>query len=269
MILSYLFIPFMILVIIAPLGTGRVVRYASWVATPFFRIRFRYRAGAITRRTLVVLLPFGCVLGAASTSLGLWPTALRYGESLRCGAAAVAFMAVFAIFPVFGISAHNDAVERDNPAAAIAFCGAALGAVPAVSGIVSGVETAQQGSFHFWGEALLTLLAAWLVLEIATSISDAITIDRDAGAGLRLAAFLVGTAGSTAYALARLRAGQSIQTSPGFAFLPPLPLLIAAIFVERRMRPPVYPLSPVRSLPAVALYLALGAGGAGGTAFLQ
>jgi uncharacterized membrane protein YjfL (UPF0719 family) len=94
-------------------------------------------------------------------------------------------------FPLMGVSTLDDAMRRRNPAAAIAVAGGALGVTLAYSGSNIGngptIWTTLIPAFVSTG----VLLALWFILEVMGGEWEAITLDRDVAAGIRLAGFLV------------------------------------------------------------------------------
>ena len=145
---------------------------------------------------------------------------------------------VATIFPYLGLSPRDDVFERHNRAA-----------VPAVRGALVGVTLCYAGgnigdSPGWWvvvfAAALATsvLLISWMALTQLSSVADAVTIDRDPAAGIRLGAFLV----SCGVILGRAVAGDWHSASATVAdfsvFLPyVLLLVIAATLFERRAQP--------------------------------
>jgi uncharacterized membrane protein YjfL (UPF0719 family) len=162
-----------------------------------------------------------------------------------------------------GIIPRDDAVERRNLAAAIAISGAMLGILLCFAG-------GNIGDGPGWWVvvfcALLStaaLFVAWTILEMATRVSEVITVDRDTSAGMRLAAFLT----ACGLILGRAVAGDWLSTEATLRdFLqtawPVLPLLIVAIVLERVLRPnrenPVRASLTAGLIPA-ALYVAAAA----------
>src|SRR5262249_41448090 len=93
-----------------------------------------------------------------------------------------------------GLSARDDALERRNGPAAWAIVGAQVAATLSFAGAVA---WAADRSLSFWAvrgvgvASLATLFAGWWALERLASVSEGVTVERDAGAALRLASFLV------------------------------------------------------------------------------
>ena len=100
---------------------------------------------------------------------------------------------VLSALPLFGLSFRDDVLETNNPAAATAVSGALAGSMLSYCG--SNVGSGRT----IWttlGPALLSLglfFAAFWLLERFAHCSEAVTIDRDRAAGLRLGGFLIAT----------------------------------------------------------------------------
>jgi uncharacterized membrane protein YjfL (UPF0719 family) len=162
-----------------------------------------------------------------------------------------------AVFTFLGVSLRDDVVERGNRAAAIAVAGALLGVAFCYAGGNIGDGPGWWVVIFAAGFATATLFAAWMLLTRLTPIVDAVTIDRDAAAGLRSAAFLAGCG----LVLGRGVAGDwfsAIETISDFlAALPPVAVITAiAAIVERAARPtadrPHAPLVAFGVLPSLA-----------------
>jgi uncharacterized membrane protein YjfL (UPF0719 family) len=137
-----------------------------------------------------------------------------------------------------GIIPRDDAVERRNLSAAIAISGAMLGILLCFAG-------GNIGDGPGWWVVLICALLAtaalflvWTILEMASRVSEVITVDRDTSAGLRLSAFLT----SAGLILGRAVAGDWVSAEATLRDFvqtawPVLPLLIVAIVVERLLRP--------------------------------
>jgi uncharacterized membrane protein YjfL (UPF0719 family) len=92
---------------------------------------------------------------------------------------------------VVGLSARDDAIERNNPAAVAAVCGAFIGVSLAYAGSNIGNGPTIWTTLVPALAAAASLLALWCVAEVLGPASDAITIDRDLATGIRVAAFAV------------------------------------------------------------------------------
>lgn len=115
---------------------------------------------------------------------------LDYTLLFLVGGASWVFAATEA-FPLLGVSAADDAMRRHNPAAAIAVSGGVFGVMLAYAGSNIGngptIWTTLLPAFVATG----VLLLLWFILELIGGSFEAITLDRDVAAGIRLAAFLV------------------------------------------------------------------------------
>ena len=137
-----------------------------------------------------------------------------------------------------GISPRDDVIERRNRAA-----------IPAVGGALIAISLCYAGGNVGNGPgwwvvvfcaALATggLAAVWLVVDRLTTITDAVTIDRDPSAGLRLGGLLI----ACGLVLGRAVAGDwhSLElTVADFVFTAwgVIPIIIVAVGVERVARP--------------------------------
>lgn len=95
------------------------------------------------------------------------------------------------MFAALGVGARDDAIERRNGAAAAALAGALVGVALCYAGGNIGDGPGWWVVVFSAGLSTLGLFAAWAIHEGLTGISEAVTIDRDPAAGVRLAAFLV------------------------------------------------------------------------------
>ena len=159
-----------------------------------------------------------------------------------------------------GISTRDDVVERSNGSAAMAIAGAMLGITLCYAGGNIGNGPGWWVVVFSAGLACVALFAAWMLFETASGISEAVTVDRDPSAGLRLAGFLT----ACGVILGRGVAGDWVSAEAtvrdfGLAAWPVVLLVIAAVVVERVARPtpttPRPPVVPYGVLPAI-LYIA-------------
>jgi uncharacterized membrane protein YjfL (UPF0719 family) len=162
-----------------------------------------------------------------------------------------------------GISARDDAIERSNSSAAVAFAGALVGVM-----IVFAFANLGEGE-TIWttiGPAALgtvTCLVLWGGHQALSRAADAITIDRDMASGLRFAGMVIGTG----LILGRSVAGDYESAAGTFRDLwrqgwPSLPLVALAGLLHVALRPtkehPAPSLVTRGLLPAV-LYVGFGA----------
>ena len=167
-------------------------------------------------------------------------------------------------FAYAGLSARDDIIERGNSAAVPAVIGALVAVTLCYAGGNIGDGPGWWVVIFSAGLATGMLLLAWIALSQLTAVTDAVTIDRNPAAGLRLGAFLV----ASALVLGRAVAGdwQSARaTVTDIVVVLPvlLAILIAAVIVERLARPtpqlPHPPLVAYGFLPAM-LYICIAIG---------
>jgi hypothetical protein len=155
-----------------------------------------------------------------------------------------------------GVSTRDDVVERANGSAAIVVAGAMLAITLCYAGGNIGSGPGWWVVVFSAALATVALFAAWILLELASGVSDVVTVDRDPAAGLRLAAFLIGSG----LILGRAAAGdwESAEATVrdfGIAAWPVVILMVAAVVVERAARPTAE--SPRRPLLVYGLVPAL------------
>lgn len=95
--------------------------------------------------------------------------------------------------PWLGISFSADAIERRNPAAAIAIAGAMSGASLIYIGANAGAGPTIWTTLVPAGAGLFAWALLWMAMDRVAGISEAICVERDSAAGVRLAATLVAT----------------------------------------------------------------------------
>jgi hypothetical protein len=166
-------------------------------------------------------------------------------------------------FAVAGLSLRDDLVERRNGAAIPAFAGAFLGLTCCYAGGNIGDGPGWWVVVFSAGIATAGLFIVWLLLAQFSTVLDAIAIDRDPAAGLRLGAVLA----ATGLVLGRAVAGDWYSIGDTLAdaavTLPDVGILLAtALVIERVARPtpqrPRAPLFLFGIVPAV-LYVAIAA----------
>lgn len=218
------------------------------------------------RAWLAVAPPLGAlILVAVLTTVAAHDVVndLRYVLMYLALGAAWVGLAVWPL-PLVGMSPRDDVVERGNAAAAppsaaavvaltLCFAGGNIGDGPGWWVVVFSAALATVGLF-----------AAWLALDAVAVASDAVTIERDAAAGLRVAGFLV----ACGLVLGRAVAGDWVSVGAtildALRIAAPLVGLIAfAAVLERAARPtPERPEPPVGALgvgPAFAYVAAAAA----------
>ncbi len=163
---------------------------------------------------------------------------------------------VASLFPLFGLSARDDVVERRNHAAGVALAGALLGTTLCYAG-------ANIGDGPGWWVVVYTaalstggLLGAWTLVERTASVSDAVLLDRDVASGLRLGALLAGVGLVLGRAAAGNWEGVGAATADFFAVgWPAAVIALVAAGLHRLLRPTVQ--VPARSAVTAGLVPAL------------
>ena len=152
------------------------------------------RAPLLQRAVLAVTPPFALALLYATLRRWADPVQVAgradYLALFMTGGAAVAY-GVLGCLPLAGLSARDDAIERANPAAVAATAGAVLGVTLAYAGGNVGYGPTVWTTFVPALLAVAGLFLMWVVLEAVGGAAEAVTVDRDPAAGVRLAAFLV------------------------------------------------------------------------------
>jgi len=97
------------------------------------------------------------------------------------------------IFPLLGLSERDDVVERCNPAATWALAGALIGVMSCFAGANIGSGPGPEVVFFCATVSTTAFFLSWFSLELTANTSEAITVDRDEGAAIRLAGFLIAT----------------------------------------------------------------------------
>ncbi len=160
------------------------------------------------------------------------------------------------LFRLLGVDGREDVLERRNDAALPVLFGAIMGLMACYAGANIGDGPGWWCVVFSAGISTALWCCAWLVLDQLTGISDAVSIGRDAGAGVRLGAFLL-TAGVI---LGRAAAGDWHSASMTIyefrAGWPLLPLFAGAFACERMLTP--RPGEPDRSALASQLLPAAG-----------
>lgn len=106
---------------------------------------------------------------------------------------AAAWLSLFtSVLTLSGISPRDDVFERSNRAAGWACTGAILGAAFCFAGGNVGDGPGWWVVLFSAALATFALFVLWLIVELFAGFSESITVDRDDGAGLRLAGALAG-----------------------------------------------------------------------------
>src|SRR5262245_39071002 len=227
---------------------GAVIGIWRWYGTLFRLSRLHARSRA---HSLLILAP---LVSLALVAIVLQALAdpvyvaghLDYTLLFLAGAACWIFGAS-EVFSLMGVSTRDDAMRRRNPAAVIAVSGGVLGVALAYAGSNIGngptIWTTLLPAFV----AAVALLLLWFIVELLGGAFEAITLDRDVAAGIRLAAFLV----SAGAILGRAMAGDWFDWAGTFSeFVKlgwPAALLIPAMVAMNRQLAP----TPQERLPDV------------------
>jgi hypothetical protein len=141
------------------------------------------------------------------------------------------------VFPFLGISARDDILERGNSASAWAVVGALAGVTCSFAGGNIGNGPGAAVVLFSSGLSAGLFFALWFALDILTSISDAITIDRAKGAGIRIAGFLAGIGLLSGWSVAGdwVSAAAALKDFLYFSW-PAVTLTAVAIFLELALR---------------------------------
>jgi hypothetical protein len=167
------------------------------------------------------------------------------------------------VFSLVGVSVRDDVIERDNRSALLAVSGGILAVTFCYAGGNIGDGPGWWVVVFSAGLATAVLMLAWMALGQFTTVHDAVTVDRDPAAGVRLGGFLT----SCGLVLGRAVAGDwqsGDATVADVATVLPVVLLlvILAVVIERRAKPsahhPHVPMLAFGIAPAV-LYVATAA----------
>jgi len=160
------------------------------------------------------------------------------------------------LFPFAGLHPRDDVIERRNRAALPAWIGAMAGVALCYSGANIGNGPGWWVVVFSAGLATAALGGAWFALGVWAGLTDAVVIERDTAAGIRLGGALAafGLLFGAAVAGDWVSAGATIADFAGVAW-PALPLLVVALPIERALRPrPEQPRVPIAAggvLPAI------------------
>ena len=236
---------------------------------PMFFFRSVLVSGSLSPRT--VRLPMFAAPMLAAAILGIvlknWasfdvvadPVYLLFYMAMGAAWAAAATIPI----PWLGLDYRDDVAERANAGASWAIAGGILGGTLPYIGSNIGDGPGWWVVIFTGGAATVLFFVLWGVFEKITRISESITIDRDATAGLRLGGLLVGMG----LVLARSAAGnwqgeeqairQVLQVGLGA-----VALAVIAVVLERILKPtPEHPKQPlIAGVVPGLFYVGLGAG---------
>lgn len=142
-----------------------------WLAVPasialLFAILLRFASHDV--RDDAIYLLFYMVMGGAVTAIGAF------------------------CLDRLGLSVRDDVVERKNPAACIAWAGALVGLVLAYAGANIGDGPGWWVVVFCSGLSVGALLLCWVLLDWVGQAGEAVVVERDLSAGVRVAGWFVG-----------------------------------------------------------------------------
>jgi len=224
---------------------------------PWYWQSFRIRPLGVPgwSRRLLQATPLVCGAILYFVLRHLAATDVRNAASYLClyilmGSGWLAILENLAIY--FGLSARDDVFERNNPAAAVAISGWLLGGNLAFAGSNVGEGPGWYVVVFCAILAGAALLVVWLMLNLATHVAEAISVDRDVASGLRAAGFCVACGLILGWAVAgdwtALDATVSDFLKHGW---PVLLLLAVAVVFERALQPTPAQPAPSRALSGV------------------
>ena len=217
-----------------------IVAWPSWYGDV---VRVNRLTAPRSYRLLLGLTPIACLL-FLFLCLERWAAKAVRESNLYLLIYAVIGAAVLGaaaqLFFVLGISARDDVLEKRNGASLIAVVGALLGATLCIAGGNIGEGPGVQVVAISSGTALCAWFVLWYVADVLSGrvISERITVERDAGSGIRLAGLLV----ANGVILGAAAAGDWIPGRFLHAFAesawPALAFSVAAVVVERTWKLP-------------------------------
>lgn len=224
----------------------------QWLRLILAQPPLRDKLGGGLRMQLAVLPPL--CLGFVAVVIWNWadPVAVAghidYVILFLAGAGAWFWLTVKGV-SALGINFRHDVAANGNSAAAISVGGAALATTLIYTGGNLGAGPTIWTTILPAALGSLTLWLLWFLIETATGVSDAITIDRDRATGFRIAGWAI----ASAIILGRAVAGDwtgwdsTFDDFIGFAW-PSVFLAGAVIAIQRKYRPsPEHPHPAERS----------------------
>jgi uncharacterized membrane protein YjfL (UPF0719 family) len=217
----------------------------------------------IQKRIVLLTIPLVCLALILAVLTKLASTTVRFnplyiGFYLLVGAGWLG--GVTLIFPFLGISARDDVLERGNRSASWALTGALTGASCSFAGANVGNGPGAEAVLFSAVLSSTLFIGLWLGMDLTTSISDAITVDRDERAGIRLGGFLLGIGLLSGWSVAGdwVSASATLKDFASSSW-PAILLTAAAIVVELVFRRASLHLSTktISSLVISAVYVGL------------
>lgn len=235
-------------------GVTAMITWAPWYRD-IFRVN---RLAAPPRYRLILgLAPVACLLLLLASLQQFSARAVRESGAyillyLMLGAA---FLGVSVqCFALLGVSACEDVLERRNGASLIAVAGALAGAILCVAGGNIGEGPGASVVVACAATAMGTWFLLWWLLEVGSGgqVSEQITVERDRGGAIRLAALLVANGAIVGAAVAGdWNGARFLRDFSAFGW-PALALTVIAAAAERVRRTRW---SGGQSLLAAAVYL--------------
>jgi uncharacterized membrane protein YjfL (UPF0719 family) len=219
---------------------------------------------------------FAPLLAAAATAaVAVWVILARFSShDVRDSFLYIGFYALMtlaasglglALLDRLGLSLRDDAIERQNPAAGLALGGAILGVALAFGGANIGDGPGWWVVVFSGALSVSGLLLGWVILDRLGQAGEAVVVERDQAAGLRVGAWFVATGAITG----RAAAGDWVDFAPTVrdfvgAASGALVLAVIAAIVESlsNQRPPATTAernSATRGLSVALLWLGLAA----------
>lgn len=135
-----------------------------------------------------------------------------------------------------GVSFRDDVVERKNEGAAFTIAGLTLGVTCCVAGSNVGDGPGPEAVLFCAAISIGTLLVFWGLFAAIGNAVEAITVERDRGAGLRAGALLAGSGAILGASVAGDWTSFQATLSDFARFVWPLPVTVAGLLVlERRL----------------------------------
>jgi hypothetical protein len=162
----------------------------------FYLLLFRAHSFRLnkTHRTLLAVLPVGCVLLIAVVLWRWGSTDVRTSagwivQYTLAGAAWLMFGLYLLSF--LGVSVRDDAMERQNSAASWVTYGALIGTALCYAGANFGSGPGTEVVLFCAVLSTAFLFGFWLCLERIFQLTDKVTIERDEGAGIRAGGWML------------------------------------------------------------------------------
>lgn len=152
------------------------------------------RAGPAHQRFVLAVMPIACLalVQCVLSCCAAHEVRQAAGYDFLFLAGGAAWLGATTVgLPLLDLCPRDDAIEARNPAAVVAVCGAWAGATLCYAGGNIGEGPTIWTTFAPAAVASGALFLLWFLLEIATRVSESVSIDRDAASSLRLAGFLI------------------------------------------------------------------------------